>query len=209
MVWSTAGAGATLTWEPHGGDELVYVERGSVTYDGTTCPAGSTVLVDAGAAPVLGVADDAVLLHFSEQDPEPVADDARRRVAVIGPKGTYANVEDKRDTHFYAQSDDDFSATFFFTGRGELYRSAPHSHSADEILCVITGGINFGKRHLPAVTAIAVPGDRKYGFVSDDGGFGMVNYRRHVSYFSGSDGREPFREGVDVAGIEPVGDRLV
>lgn len=206
MVWSRLGAGACLRWVPHPGDEVVYVHEGAVNVAGVTAPAGAAVLIDAGADPQIEAAGDTVLLHFGLQSPSDGG--GRHRTAVIGPKGVYAWVEEDRDTHFYSQSDDDFSATFFYTGRNGQYRSAPHSHSADEILCVVNGGISFGRQRLPALSAIAVPGDRKYGFVSDPEGFGMVNYRRCESYFSGSDGKPPFREGADVGGLVPVGDRL-
>lgn len=206
MVWSRLGAGASLRWDPHPGDEVVYVHEGALNVAGVEAPAGAAVLIDAGAGPEIEAVGDTVLLHFALQSPSEGGD--RRRTAVVGPKGLYAWVDEDRDTHFYAQSDEDFSATFFYTGRHGQYRSAPHSHSADEILCVVDGGISLGRRRLPALSAIAVPGDRKYGFVSDPDGFGMVNYRREVSYFSGSDGKPPFREGADVGGLVPVGDRL-
>jgi hypothetical protein len=207
MIWSRLSPGATLRWDPHPGDEVVYVHEGMVGVAGVEAPAGSAVLVDSGAAPEIEAKADTVLLHFGLQ--EPTEEGTRRRTAVIGPTGVYALVEEGRDTHFYAQSDDDFSATFFFTGRTGQYRSQAHRHSADEILCVLTGGISLGAKRLPALSAIAVPGDRLYGFVSDPEGFGMINYRREVSYYSGSDGKPPFREGVGAAaGLVAVDGRL-
>lgn len=207
LIWSRLDAGASLRWDPHPGDEVLYVYDGTVSVAGVDCPAGGSVLVDAGAAPVVEARSDAVLLHFGVQSPA-ASHTARARTAVIAPCGVYAWVDDVRDTHFFAQSDDDFSATFFYTGREGPYRSQPHSHSADEILCIVKGGISMGSRRIPAGGAIAVPGNRKYGFVGDDGGFGMVNYRREVSYFSGADGAPPFREGADVGGMMPIDGRL-
>ena len=73
------------------------------------------------------------------------------RVRMVGPAGTYATADVARDTRFYAESDGDFSATFFYTGRTGPYRSLPHSHSQDEIIYVATGGIALGRaRYRPA-----------------------------------------------------------
>jgi hypothetical protein len=127
-------------------------------------------------------------------------------VTIVGPRGTYATVDEERDTHFYAESDDDFPATFFYTGRTGPYRSRPHSHSQDEIIYVASGSIALGSRVVPAGSAIGVPADRSYGFVGDSAGFALLNYRRGPSYFSGSDGAQPFLEGGHATGMAKVVD---
>ena len=149
-----------------------------------------------------------MLLHFGRQDA--VGAPRRRRtrsgmpVQMVGPAGTYATSDAARDTRFYAESDEDFSATFFYTGRTGPYRSLPHSHSQDEIIYVAAGGIALGRAQVPTGSAIAVPGDRKYGFGATMPGFALLNYRRGASHFSGADGAPPFLEGGRATGMARV-----
>jgi quercetin dioxygenase-like cupin family protein len=206
MAQATLARGTELHWSPHAGDEVVYVLAGSVSAGDDLCPSGGTFLVDGDTALDVVAESDAVLLHFGCQHPvAPAASGTRRtRVRMIGPAGTYATSDTARDTRFYAESDDDFSATFFYTGRTGPYRSLPHSHSQDEIIYVASGAIALGARQVPAGAAIAVPADRRYGFSGDDAGFALLNYRRGPSYFSGSDGAPPFLEGGRATGMAPA-----
>jgi quercetin dioxygenase-like cupin family protein len=206
MVRATLARGTELHWSPHAGDEVVYVAAGSLVAGDQRCPAGGVLLVDEGAALEVQAESETVLLHFGRQDarghtaPAP----AQARVQMVGPAGTYATSDAARDTRFYAESDEDFSATFFYTGRTGPYRSLPHSHSQDEIIYVAAGSITLGARQVPTGSAIAVPGDRKYGFVGDDAGFALLNYRRGPSHFSGSDGAPQFLEGGRATGMARV-----
>jgi quercetin dioxygenase-like cupin family protein len=206
MARATLAPGTELHWSPHAGDEVVYVATGSLIAGDQRCPAGGVLLVDEGAALHVHAESETVLLHFGRQDTRGHAAPGagRARVQVVGPGGTYTTSDAARDTRFYAESDEDFSATFFCTGRTGPYRSLPHSHSQDEIIYVAAGSITLGARQVPAGSAIAVPGDRKYGFVGDDAGFALLNYRRGPSHFSGADGAPPFLEGGRATGMAQV-----
>jgi hypothetical protein len=208
LVRATLARGTELHSSARTGDEVLYVVSGSISTGGTVCPAGGVLLVDEGAALDLRAEGETVLLHFGRQDSaEPAAGHTgRMRVRVIGPAGAYAAVDTARDTRFYADSDEEFSATFFSTGRTGPYRSLPHSHSQDEIIYVVTGGLTLGSRPVPVGSAIAVPANRKYGFRGDDAGFALLNYRAGPSYFSGSDGVPPFLEGGRATGMARVVD---
>jgi quercetin dioxygenase-like cupin family protein len=207
MARATLTPGTELQWSsPHAGDQVLYVVAGAVMADSQRCPAGGVLLVDEGAALRVRAESETVLLHFGRQDARgrtaPGA--GRARVKMVGPAGAYATSDAARDTRFYAESDEDFSATFFYTGRTGPYRSLPHSHSQDEIIYVAAGSITLGARPVPTGSAIAVPGDRKYGFVGDDAGFALLNYRRGPSHFSGADGAPPFLEGGRATGMAQV-----
>jgi len=206
MVRATLARGTELHWSPHAGDEVLYVTSGSVSVGDQRCPTGGVLLVDEGSQLDIRAESETVLLHFGRQDTvgRAAPDAGRRRVKVVGPAGTYATSDAARDTRFYAESDEDFSATFFYTGRTGPYRSLPHSHSQDEIIYVATGNITLGARPVPTGSVIAVPGDRRYGFRGDDAGFALLNYRRGHSQFSGSDGAPPFLEGGRATGMARV-----
>ena len=207
--------GASLRWSSTGwGEQVVYVIGGEMLVDGHTCPAGGSIIVEDAIGTVLQTVGKTEILHFGIQRPKPgEADDAgdarSPKVAIFGPRGMYATVTDERETRFFADSQGDLATTFFLTGRSGRYRSLPHSHSQDEILYVVNGSIFFGKREIPTGSAVAVAADRKYGFVSADDGFGMLNYRRGASYFSGPGDVEPFLEGGAATGMELVGDRIL
>jgi quercetin dioxygenase-like cupin family protein len=206
MVRATLTRGTELHWSPHAGDEVLYVMSGSLSAGDLRCPAGGVLLVDEAAQLDVRADSETVLLHFGRQDTLGCAapEAGRTRVQVVGPAGTYATSDAARDTRFYAESDEDFSATFFYTGRTGPYRSLPHSHSQDEIIYVAAGSITLGARPVPAGSAIAVPGGRRYGFRGDDAGFALLNYRRGPSHFSGSDGAPPFLEGGRATGMARV-----
>jgi quercetin dioxygenase-like cupin family protein len=206
MVRATLAEGTELHWSPHAGDEVLYVTSGSLSAGDEQCPTGGVLLVDEGTQLRVRAESETVLLHFGQQHTSGRADGAARRgrVQVVGPAGAYATSDAARDTRFYAESDEDFSATFFYTGRTGPYRSLPHSHSQDEIIYVAAGSITLGARQVPAGSAIAVPSDRRYGFRGDDAGFALLNYRRGPSHFSGSDGAPPFLEGGRATGMPRV-----
>jgi quercetin dioxygenase-like cupin family protein len=208
MVRSSLARGTELHWSPAAGDEVVYVLEGSISTPDAACPSGGALLIDEGASPHVQATRETVLLHFGRQKSEgrEPSGTGRGQVRVVGPAGTYATFDEARDTRFYAESDEEFSATFFSTGRTGPYRSLPHSHSQDEIIYVATGSVTFGARRLGAGSAIAVPADRRYGFRGDDGGFALLNYRRGPSYFSGANGDAPFLEGGRATGMARVVD---
>jgi hypothetical protein len=208
MLRTTLDHGTELHCSRRAGDEVLYVVSGSISTGDTLCPTGGVLLVDEGAAVHLHADGETVLLHFGLQGGvgRRAPGNGRGRVRTVGPAGAYAAVDTERDTRFYAESDEEFSATFFSTGRTGPYRSLPHSHSNDEILYVAAGGLTFGTRQVPVGTAIAVPADRRYGFRGEDAGFALLNYRPGPSYFSGSDGGPPFLEGGRATGMARVVD---
>ena len=155
MLRATLARGAELHGSRRAGDEVMYVVAGSLSTGDDRCPTGGVLLVDEGAEFHLQAEGETVLLHFGRRDTfGPAAAGtapgaARTRVQMVGPAGAYATADEERDTRFYAESDEDFSATFFYTGRTGPFRSLPHSHSQDEIIYVAAGSVMFGARSCP------------------------------------------------------------
>ena len=103
-------------------------------------------------------------------------------VHIVGPRGTYANVTDTADSHYYADSTcPTCRITLLSVGRSFGYQSEPHSHSQDELIHVVAGGINLGQRRLGPGDTVAIAAGARYGFRGDDDGFVFVNYRRDAS----------------------------
>jgi hypothetical protein len=95
--------------------------------------------------------------------------------------------------------------TLFVTGRDEPYRSARHSHSADEVQYVTRGEVRFGSRVLRPGDAVAIAGGYRYRFQSGNAGFAFLNYRRDASEQT-NDGDIPRLEGGRARGLAFVND---
>ena len=181
------------------GEQAIYVLSGTVAVDGRTCPAGGAVIVEGAAAADVVAVEDAQVVRFGTRQPVGTGE----AVHVVGPGGTWARVGDGRDTRYFADSECDTCAvTLFYTGRSDDYVSAPHRHSADELLHVVDGEVVVGRRRLGPGWTIAIAADQPYGFRSP--GFGFLNYRAGPSTIT-RDG-ETTAEGGRVHGFTPVMD---
>jgi hypothetical protein len=171
------------------------------------------VIVEASAPACVSAPDGATLVHFGPRDPDPPVDGyygapagEPRAVHVVGPGGTYAAIEPGRETRMFADSTcGTCRITLFFTGRDAEWRSAAHSHSADEILYLLRGTIHLGSYRLDPGDAVAIAGGRRYAFRSGPDGFAFLNYRRDASEQTTAGG-EPLLEGGRVRGLTLVND---
>ena len=213
VAWAQVAAGGELTWAGPHGDEGLYVVAGTLEFNGRKCPAGGAVIVESGVAARVRTPGGAVVVHFGPEDPGPPADGIhgppnpeRRGVHVVGPGGVWAATEPGRDTRMFADSTcPHCRITLFLTGRDQEYRSSAHSHSADEILYLLRGQIQFGSHQLGPGDAVAIRGDQRYQFRSGRDGFAFLNYRRDASEQT-TEGSEPQLEGGRVRGLTFVDD---
>ncbi len=214
-LWLVRGAlspGASLEWTSPHGDEVVYVLSGELELDGRVCPTGGTVVVESGVAVRATAVGEANILHFGPNDPTPPSEfagapDPEGHVAhVIGPGGTYACVEERRDTRYYMDSTcPTCRATLLYTGRSDPYTSNAHSHSTDEIIYLLTGDLRLGSYEVGVGDALCVAKDVRYKFTSDDA-FVLLNYRRDGSRQTIDRAKPPIVEGGAVHGFTPVMD---
>ena len=214
-LWLVRGAlspGASLEWTSPHGDEVVYVLSGELELEGRVCPAGGTVVVESGVAVRATAVGEANILHFGPNDPTPPSEfagapDPEGHVAhVIGPGGTYACVEERRDTRYYMDSTcPTCRATLLYTGRSDPYTSNAHSHSTDEIIYLLTGDLRLGSYEVGVGDALCVAKDVRYKFTSDDA-FVLLNYRRDGSRQTIDRAKPPIVEGGAVHGFTPVMD---
>jgi len=213
MVRAELEPGATLEWAGPHGDEGLYVMAGGLLADGRTCDPDGALIIEASAPATVTAPAGATLVHFGPRDPEPPADGywgppsaEGHGIHVVGPGGTYAAVGPGQDTRMFADSTcETCRITLFFTGRDAEYRSAPHSHSTDEILYLLRGTIHVGSYRLDPGDAVAIAGDRRYAFRSGADGFAFLNYRRDASEQTTAGG-EPLLEGGRARGLTLVND---
>ncbi len=208
-----------LRWDSGHGDEALYVQEGALEYEGRTCPRGGAMIVERGVAARVRALQATRLVHFGARtEPDAGAGGADRGahvigpggadrgVHVIGPGGMFAEVDDKRETRFFADSTcPTCSITLLYTARSFDFRSAPHSHSQDELVYVLEGEIQLGRNRLvPGATAF-IPADQPYGFHAPDG-FAFLNYRRGASVMTvARDGRVIVEGGLST-GMAKVAD---
>ena len=64
-------AGASIEWTDVHGDEGVFVQRGRVTVEGSTCDAGGAIVVESGVPAVLRAETEAEVVHVGPSSPVP------------------------------------------------------------------------------------------------------------------------------------------
>ena len=213
LVRGELGPGATLRWDDAHGDEVLYVERGELRVDDRTCPEGGAIVLEAGIGAEVTTDRGAAVLHFGPADPTPPGDGHHggsapgQAIHIVGPRGTWAQVEHARDTRYFADSTcPTCRATLLFTGREGAYESPAHSHSQDELIHVLHGEIQLGARSAHPGDTIAIGKGVRYMFRSPSPGFAFLNYRRDASLMTTDRHAPPFLEGGEVHGFDPVMD---
>ena len=199
------------------GDEAFYVRTGSIRLGEREVEAGGVAVIEADAdATFVAGADGSTVVHFGPTEPAQPIDGAygpprpgARGVHLVGPRGLLAIEQPGRSTRFFADSAcDTCRITLFSTARDELYRSAAHSHSEDEILYVLDGDIQVGSATLEPDMGAAIPGNEVYGFRSGEHGFRFLNFRRDVSTYRSAarqiESLERPRDNPDVVAVNDL-----
>jgi uncharacterized cupin superfamily protein len=211
LVRALAPSGTSVMWHAQHGDEVLYVQRGELEVDGRTCPSGGAIVVEAGVPARATAKGDVDVLHFGPADPTPPGDGVHgpsapgHCVHVVGPGGTWSQVDEVRDTRYFADSTcPTCRATLLHTGRATAYESAAHSHSQDELIHVLHGELQLGAHRVGPGDTLAIAKDVRYRFRSD--GFAFLNYRRDASHQTIDRANPPILEGGEVHGFTRVMD---
>jgi quercetin dioxygenase-like cupin family protein len=206
--------GSTIEWPATHGDEAVYVLDGALEVDGRVAPAKGAAIVESNVVTRARAVGATRIVHMGPRDPAPPVDGLNgppategRGVHVVGPLGTYANTSETVDSHYYADSTcPTCRITLLSVGRSFGYRSEPHSHTQDELIHVVAGGIDLGRRRVAPGDTVAIAAGARYGFRGDDDGFVFVNYRRDASQQMWGGASTPRMEGGVVNDMTPVMD---
>ena len=221
LIRADLADGTTIEWPEAHGDEAVYVIDGALEVED---PAGRTVVVpragsavvESGVATRVRARGATRVMHVGPADGVPPtdgfngpADPHGHGIHTVGPKGTYARVDGEGDSHYYADSTcPTCRITLLSVGRNGPSTSAPHSHTQDELIHLVSGGLTLGARRVGPGDTLAIAAGVRYGFRGDEGGFLFLNYRADASEQHWPDGRPPLTEGGAVNGLEPVWDML-
>ncbi len=214
----TLSAGSRLRWANQHGDEAVYVVAGVLRVAGrhgdADVVAGGAAIVESGVFTEVLATADCQLLHFGAASSGPPVDGpygapmaGGHVVHAVGPAGIYAAVGDGRDSRFYADSScPTCRITLMRTGRDRPYVSAPHSHSEDELIHLLSGQITVGRTTLGPGDTLYVEADRRYTFTGGPDGFSFLNYRCDASLHAIVRGGEPRLEGGAAHGFTRIAD---
>lgn len=208
--------GATLAWDGDHGDEAVHVSEGVLEIRGRVCPAGGAVIVEQGVAVTATARGRTLVEHFGPRDhaqpqdglygpPQPHG----HGVHVVGPRGRVASAPGRPLYRFYADSTcPTCRVTLLLTERDETYVSEPHSHTQDELIYVLRGGLQLGKAHLYGPgTCLPFVANQRYAFKAGPEGFAFLNYRRDASLHNRVSAPGPRLEsGFAQGGVENPGE---
>ncbi|MGO8864543.1 MAG: hypothetical protein ACLQRH_27760 [Acidimicrobiales bacterium] len=205
LVVARLEAGSSVHWASAHGDEGVYIVDGAVSVDDDRCGPGGTLLVESGVAATLRAERPTELVHVGPEVGAPptggplgAAEPDGHRVHVIGNEDA-----DTMDFGAFAQVSfaDSTCPTcritlFRVDGTDDPYAVGSHLHSEDEIIHVLSGALQVGRRRVEAGMSIAIAGGERYGFRTS-AAFSFLNYRADASTVVTTPGSEPRLETVD------------
>jgi hypothetical protein len=191
LVDATLEDGATLVWDGEHSDEGVYVQSGELTVDGRRCPAGGAVLVESNAPAVIKAVGETHVAHTGAVETVPPPDGPfgevkpdGHSVHVIGPTGTWrsGSLEGVHAIWFADSACDTCRAAFFTVSSPDAHEGPAHTHTQDEIIYLLGGGIRMGATTYGAGTTLCIPGEMRYKFRGEEGGHRFLNWRRGTSF---------------------------
>jgi hypothetical protein len=130
-------------------------------------------------------------------------------VHVVGPLGRVSSPPGRPLFRFFADSTcPTCRVTLLLVERDGSYVSEPHSHSQDELIYVLRGGLQLGKAHLyEAGTCLPFAADQRYAFRAGPEGFTFLNYRCDASLHQKANAPGPRLEsGLAQGGVENPGE---
>ena len=203
LVESQLDRGAGLVWGVAHGDEAVAVLDGVVEVDGGRVAGGGVVIVEAGVAAALVVAEPARLLHFGPTDPVPPADGplgpadpAGHTVHVFDELGRCA-IDGGRVAVYYSDAHCPTCRLSLLKNVREPGSRIPsHLHSEDELVYLVAGTAQVGPLTAHAGDVLLVPAGFRYSLRTDDGCV-FLNYRRDAAWMTAAPAHPPVLEAID------------
>jgi hypothetical protein len=214
MLTAEVSAGSTFMWDARHGDEALFVQRGELAVDGRTCPEGGAVVIEADARPEVIATLPTRVVHMGPRDDAPPVDGlygpakaARRKVHVVGPRGTFEALEEGRETRFFADATCSTCRLWLlYTARDFAYESRIHSHSQDELIHLLHGEIEVGSLRIGPGSTVFIAANQPYHFRASEMGFGFLNYRRDASEMTVRSTGHKLVEAGALNGFTPVND---
>jgi hypothetical protein len=181
-------AGTVLHWPEVHGEEGIYLLSGELDVAGESCPEGGAVIVESDVAVSARTTQPSRLVHVGSRTPATKAEASpstdRHGVHIVGPAGWFVSgSQDRSKARWFSDGTCPTCQIAFF----DVYsdedpgRSRAHTHSADEIIYVISGQMRLGRRLVPAGTSLCISGGTRYAQSAGPGGCTFLNYRKESS----------------------------
>jgi hypothetical protein len=207
LVVSWLDEGDWVEWPPSHGEDAIYVLEGSATVDGRTVPAGGAIVLHRDEPCRVG--GPARLAHFSAGGTEPTGRAGGRHLLGPGGLSRSGSPTGSQATWFADSTCDGCDVALFRVERDTPgNRGRGHSHSADEILFLVEGGIRLGAHELPRDHAVFIPADTRYAITCGPVKHAFLNYRPTASTQIYEGETEPLPEHALGRGGELVGDTI-
>src|SRR5262249_45462661 len=162
-------------------DEAIFVVSGDIVTGSGELRGGDAFICESNALGSVTASSHAEVLHFggvSAHAPSsgpfgPPSRPARR--VHVATASRHGEQRGPRVDYFADGSCPGCRIMLFSVTSSDAYVGPSHSHSEDELIYVIDGGIRVGREHVGSAMALFVPADRRYSFRSE-GSFRFVNY---------------------------------
>jgi hypothetical protein len=178
--------GASLRLAGIDADRWLYLWKGSVTSAGRDLGPRSSIGVQAGAAfAAVGGPAGGVLLEFRAAAARPVRPAAEVHI-LPGETVPHLDQAGGSDVRIALHADGESAGCPLWLHEVDYGADGVeklHSHSADEIIFVRAGALNFGTRVCGPGSALAIPGGAQYSFAAGPDGMSFVNFRGHQSTY--------------------------
>lgn len=187
-------SGASLCLEAGSAELAVFVWKGAADAGGTRLGKQASAVIEPGASlELVGCKDGASLLVFNQKEGEGASpgtgrvlllpsERVPRTFAMGGNQGIGGALH--ADAHEPTPNVWLHENAFAMADKETVL----HSHSEDEVIFVLAGGIRLGNRLYPEGTALAIAADTRYGFHSGPEGLGFVNFRVSSPTYTSADG---------------------
>jgi hypothetical protein len=185
MVGAELQDGTSLHWGDVHGDEALYVQDGSLEYNGQLIGPGGCLIVES-AVPAVAIARSATrtkIVHGFPFSPGPaVADNSAHGVHVLTAEdSTELKDDDEVDLRVTKRYADSKCATctinIFYQSFGRHHDTIAHSHKTDELIMILGGEIRVGEHAIVPGMTVAIPARFKYSLRSGPIGWAFLNYR--------------------------------
>jgi hypothetical protein len=214
IVLAQVDQGASISWAGEHGDEGIYLLSGALDLDGHHCPEGGAIIVESGVRATVGADAPSTFVHTARSASAPptsgplgAPEVEDHGCHVIGPNGWHqsGNGQDFTARWFTDGSCPTCRISLFRVDHRHGFAGDFHSHSQDEIIYVMNGSVELGRREYGPGTAFCITANTRYRVAYPHGG-DFLNYRADVSEHRTSDSNAPALETALAQGGRVVAD---
>lgn len=202
--------GGSVRWSGRHDNEALLLTEGSMTRETEDAAVGDAIIVERNVSTAVVSREGCEFLHFGGANERyrgplgPPGESRRTSYVVHGeerPARESVSETGVRVTISYWADSKSLTSrlALFEVTAAQEHRAPSHSHSADEIICMLDGELSIGRNTLSAGMSIFIPRDFRYGFTAK-GPYRFVNFRADSSLVTTRPKDPPVLETADGRG---------